>query len=540
VVGGGGGRLGRSFAPASVVVLLNLFVLIGAGLLAYGVEQNEVRAARNDQREQVTREAVLLATRLADEVNSAFYLVAGLASYIGLQGEVSEEDYRTICSRLLAAKPELLSIAAAPGLINRYVYPLEGNEMAIGLDYRELPRQLAGILEVMETGRPLIAGPLELVQGGEAIIGRFPVFDIRPGREGEFWGIISTPMRTSVLYSQAGLNEAAEDLRISLRGRDGDGPAGAVFFGEAENFYLDAVVFDVELISGVWQLAALPRDGWTRTSPYRAQIFGAGALLTLLFLGLLNLVFMHLRRIELARRREMVAQVAKERFFSNMSHEIRTPLNGISGLADLIETSSDDEMTRESAAIIRDSAHALTRLLHDVLMLSDMNSAAYQPKCEEVEIGDLLNQMLSPLRPEIGRKELEVEVLPIPASCRVIPTDPLLLRQILWQLLANAVKFTDSGRVSVRVSSSARNFRIEISDTGIGIDADYLERIYNVFSQEDETDTRRHYGVGIGLAIVKRAVELLEGRIAVRSRKGEGSTFEVRLPKPDEDGEGGR
>jgi len=249
---------------------------------------------------------------------------------------------------------------------------------------------------------------------------------------------------------------------------------------------------------------------------------------------------MHLRRIELARRREMVAQVAKERFFSNMSHEIRTPLNGISGLADLIETSSDDEMTRESAAIIRDSAHALTRLLHDVLMLSDMNSAAYQPKCEEVEIGDLLNQMLSPLRPEIGRKELEVEVLPIPASCRVIPTDPLLLRQILWQLLANAVKFTDSGRVSVRVSSSARNFRIEISDTGIGIDADYLERIYNVFSQEDETDTRRHYGVGIGLAIVKRAVELLEGRIAVRSRKGEGSTFEVRLPKPDEDGEGGR
>jgi len=522
---------GTEIRPALGFFIALALLLVGAvALIAQAMVRNDLRSARQAQVEEVTREAALLASRLKTEINSAFYLVAGLASYVSMKDELTQKEFVRICRSMFATKLGLVNLAAAEGYVNRFVYPVEGNEEAIGLDYRDFPEQLAEVERLLRTGEPVIAGPFDLVQGGRAIIGRFPVFDGPPGPGFQASGMVSTPMRTAVLFERAGLRQAESELALALRGKDGKGADGAVFYGDAGLFEGHSVLFPVEMVGGSWQLAAKPVGGWTRQSPYRGWIYGIALLVIALFLTLIVLAALHVRRIEQARASEAVARRMKERFFANMSHEIRTPLNGICGVAELIEETAEDESTRESALIIRESAYSLTELLSDVLALTEMETRHGAPSVEAVDLEALLKEVTAPLKPELERKGLEFDCSEVPESLREIETDPVLLRQILFQLLGNAVKFTRQGRVGLEIESAEGGLVARVVDTGIGIGESYLGHIFEAFSQEDESLTRDFYGAGVGLSIVKRAVERLNGRISVKSRKGEGSSFEVILP----------
>lgn len=517
--------------PSRRYFYLALLILAVLGLfIGHKMERTDLSLALQAQREETLREASLLASRIQSETNSTFYLIVGLGRLIEINGGISDKQFKDICSELVRSRPGLLNIAAAPDMVIRHVYPIKGNEAAMGLDYAKLPNQREAAFRVKESGQPVIAGPISLVQGGEAVIGRFPVYiqDLDT-KERKFWGIISTPFDTAVLYEEVGLTDPSLDLEVSLWGRDSLGADGDVFFGDPKIDAKNPVYFPIELLSGSWQMAAIPKGGWLQTAPHAWLIRITTTVVTILLGLLIWLYYLHSLKEKRIHEAEHAAIRTKERFYANMSHELRTPLNGICGLSEIIENSAPDPEVRGFAKVILRSAETLTRLLDDVLKLSRNETDAVEYTSFALE--PFLSELLPPLEYEAQSKGVKLILEPLPKECAQIRSNSSMLRQILWNLLSNAVKFTESGSVTLKVDAHADGtLTYRITDTGIGIAADKLEAVFRDFVQEDDSDTRHFGGAGLGLAVVQRFVTRLDGSVTVKSEKGHGSEFTVKLP----------
>ena len=224
------------------------------------------------------------------------------------------------------------------------------------------------------------------------------------------------------------------------------------------------------------------------------------------------------------------ANRAKSTFLATMSHEIRTPMNGIIGLVRLMLERALDREVRDQAETIRFSAEALLAILDDILDFSKLEAGkftleevAFDPRWLIAGVGDLM-------RSRCDEKGLRLAVTVAEELPPYLLGDPSRLRQILVNLLGNAVKFTKRGGIAVTVGISGAGWSICVSDTGIGISADAVGRLFSQFTQADDSVARRFGGTGLGLAICRRLAELMGGIIAVDSALGQGSTFRVELP----------
>jgi hypothetical protein len=164
----------------------------------------------------------------------------GLAAVIALHPDLDQETFARIARTLVEDNSSLRNLAAAPDLVIRLIYPLAGNEAALGLDYRHSPTQRAAALRARDTGQPILAGPLPLVQGGVGVLVREPVFVETAAGERRFWGLVSAVMDAEAIYQRAGLRDPGLGLAIALRGTDGSGSEGPVFYGNAQLFAADA------------------------------------------------------------------------------------------------------------------------------------------------------------------------------------------------------------------------------------------------------------------------------------------------------------
>ncbi|WPJ95810.1 ATP-binding protein [Coraliomargarita algicola] len=517
-------------SPLLWLLLVASGIIGGAVVIDTHLERVDLERALNDQREETLSEASILASRIQAETISTFYLVVGLARMIEINGGITDEEFQEICSRLVSSRSGLRNIAAAPDMVVRHVYPLEGNEAALGLDYAKHPTQREGAFKVKETGKPIIAGPFTLVQGGEAVIGRFPVYiRSKENQQLEFWGILSTPFDTGVLYEEAGLYDPSLPIQVNIRGQDASGAKGEIFYGSPAIDQADPVRSPIKLLSGSWEMAAVPKAGWLQVSPNAFYIRTITVIVTVLVLVVIFLYYLFIRRVQHSQNMERDVASIKERFYANMSHELRTPLNGICGMSELIKMSADDKEIVDNASVILQSAQTLTRLLDDVLVLSQ-SKQLHLYHYREIELDSFLRELVPPLIHQAESKGVAFQVQPIPTDCATITCDPPMLRQILWNLLSNAVKFTHTGEVSLTVMPhSSDQISFHIRDTGIGIDASRIDGIFEAFVQEDASNTRRFGGAGLGLAIVQRFVTQLGGTIQVKSQKNNGSEFIVTL-----------
>ncbi|MBS0423544.1 MAG: PAS domain S-box protein [Proteobacteria bacterium] len=272
-----------SFLQNGQFIFLPVLV-VGICLLPVGfyADHLHLRNQERDLRDGVLTRLSLLRATLEGNITSNAQLVQGLAASISAEPDLSAGEFAQLAQYLFKGRSQLRNIGAAPDLVIRYMYPLEGNEAAIGMNFRDHPKQLQAVLQARDSGNLIFDGPVDLVQGGQGFIARLPIFldENKAGKEKVFWGVISAVIDVEQLYAASGLPDLAQEFDIALRRN------GVVFFGADQVFNQHPVLLDISLPSkGSWQMAAIPKRGWSAASGspvfFRLGLVLAGILILL-------------------------------------------------------------------------------------------------------------------------------------------------------------------------------------------------------------------------------------------------------------------
>ncbi|MBL4739758.1 MAG: response regulator [Sneathiella sp.] len=514
-----------------------MLILIALGLLFFE-QQTERHIAQEEisrKKEQVQRAAQEFRLKLSLCLAEAVQVLYGLKSYIEANPTFNQQEFDRYAASIKRAQPAIRNVVVAPNLIVRFTYPLKGNEAVVGLNYRKAPlAQRASVFRAIEEGKPVISGPVDLVQGGRALILRIPVYiqNIEGGRE--TWGIVAAPVDMNILFLEAGIEEFVKTHDLAIRGHDGLGAEGAVFYGDKKLFGREAqsIQLDVALKNGSWILAIKPKEGWPNTSAYHT-VLRYSFLVVFLIIGAVWVTAIgYFRERALSRNRKKAAYKERSEFLEILSHEIRSPLQGVLGAQKYLLDNGITEPMRSIVEAANQSGEYIKVLINDYLDLQRAESDNLPVNLALTDIREIIEKSVKML--SVGQMNENVSLNyyiseNVPSALLI---DQAKINQILVNIIGNAQKFTHNGFIILNVSYRDRNENpsliISVEDTGVGIERESLPGLFDRFTRSKKNETSP--GSGLGLAIARSLARAMDGDITVQSEIDKGSSFMIELP----------
>ena len=503
------------------ILVIGLLVSAVAAITYYRTQQ---RQATKD----IERVRTIYAERTENLVNSIFRKTDVLAATVKLEnGDISEDTFKAVAQIVYEKDSGIRGVQYMPGAVVTYSYPLAGNEAVMGKNFLQIPERRQDVLLAIDTRSIALSGPYNLIQGGLGLVARNPVFLTDANGKEYFWGFSAIVLDLPDALAEAGLDrlpESGYDFQLYCINENNE---RLVIAGDPKLNTDRAVCGTISVPHHEWTLAIVQRDPWT--APLKALIvLLVGVLLTVMLWNFYRTVL-----------RERDAVQAKDVFFSNISHDMRTPLNAVIGFSTLAQkpelTVAEKDAYLEK---IRFSGNLLLDLVNDTLTISKAGSGKLQLHPEPVSTVELGAAILPPIGVMAERRGVSFYADKSGYRPRTVLADRLSVEKIFLNLLTNAVKYTpEGGHVwgAVRdepAGAADPDLVFTIRDDGIGMSADFLRHLYEPFAQENQAGSESG-GTGLGLSIVKQLVDLMGGTIAVKSEKGKGTTFTVRLHLPE-------
>ena len=448
--------------------------------------------------------------------------------------ELMQEDEDVIEARELAED----------GVVSR-IYPMEGNEAAMGLDMLQNPARKKEARLARLSGEYTIAGPYELVQGGTGALLFDPAYITDQNGEEKFWGFSILVMNWDNFIQEVEL-EKLEEAGYGYQIWKKDLYTGEkIIIDESENSNLNnSLEVACSVPNDTWYFEIVPENGWITVSQKVFGVIISIALAVMASVGYWQYKMrrykdiLHEEELEKAAIEARMANEAKTRFLFYMSHDIRTPMNAIIGFADLLEKHLDDKKrVIDYISKIKHSSSFLLSLINYVLEMARIESGKATLKTETGDLKNLVNTLNDVFEPSIEEKKLQY-TCNLKVENPYVHCDKTKLREILLNVISNSIKYTpEGGSVTVDITEEGHDaekkvsfYRFTIEDTGIGMSKEYLPHIFEEFSRENTSTESKVIGTGLGLPIVKSLVDLMGGTIEVSSEVTVGTKTIIILP----------
>jgi signal transduction histidine kinase/CheY-like chemotaxis protein len=460
--------------------------------------------------------------------------------------DVIEENFEELAENIYGSYSNIRCVQMAPKGVVTYLHPYEGNEEAFGHDLFADPERAEEATLARETGEVVLSGPLTLKQGGKGLISRKPIYSSVSDEPDHFWGFVMIVLDLDMISEQFGLEKYSyEGYEYRLYRENGEEMLIAA--ESTDQKLTDAVEVEVSVPTNiVWKLSVRPKEGWVSTE-WWITVLLSGILVFIL--GMTYIFFYFQKRYNtLKDKAQQIALAdalkaaeeanhAKSDFLSRMSHDIRTPINGIVGMTGIaLQNTTNPERVEDCLNKIDESAQHLCSLIDDVLDMSKIESGKVIVNKAPFDILSTVEKCSSIIRGQLIDKKIDFITDFEKIKHSAVIGDAIHLERIIINILGNSVKFTkEGGKIIFRVEEIAVDeenvlFRMQFSDTGVGMSKDFLPKIFDAFVQNINQSRTNYQGTGLGMAITKQFVEMMNGKIDVKSEKNVGTEFTVEIP----------
>ena len=521
---------------AGLVFLVTLLLVFGCTFL---VNQNQQK--REKLKAAYTAESTI--SRIEGQLNR-YLAESDLVKKSIEEGlMISDKQFATL-SRLMQDKDNIIKVheIAKDGIISQ-IYPMEGNEDVIGLNMIENPERKKEARLARDSGEYTIAGPFELVQGGNGVLLFDPVYRTDDKGCKKFWGFSILVMDWQKFIKKMELDQlenAGYHYQIWKKGTDDE----KIVIAQCDNLQeTDTLEVACTVPNDTWYFEIVPENGWvTMTQKLWGLLI---SVLTAFIVMIIYLQFkmrryrdaLHEKELEKAVLEAKNANEAKTRFLFNMSHDIRTPMNAIIGFSELLEKHIDEkDKAIDYLGKIKSSSNFLLSLINYVLEMARIESGKLALKKEVGCVTELIESLTDVFEPGVKKKFITYSC-EIDIQHKYVIGDETKVREIFINIIGNSVKYTpEGGKISVSVKEEPFEkenyiaYRIIVEDNGIGMSKEYLPHIFEEFSREHTSTESKVTGTGLGLPIVKSLIDMMGGTIEVESQLGCGTKMNVVLP----------
>lgn len=528
----------RNVKARTILVFVVTFLALNA------IVHLQLLNTENQEKLKATYTAESTIRRIESQIDKYLSKTDMLKSMIESGYEINDSSFNSLGGFLVNDDSVIVAVEMAKDGVVNMVYPLNGNEVALGLDLLNNPSRRREAEAAKKGGSYTMAGPFELTQGGYGALLFDPIYKKKSDGEDEFWGFSLLVLDWDKFIGETEIDKLENTGYHYQVWKTQDNAGQRILIASCQDEDLkDSIEVDCDVPNDVWHFNIVPVKGWIS----KGQLI-VGSAFSMAVALLIALVFwqfatrrrkeqMYTAEIEKSAEDARMANEAKTRFLFNMSHDIRTPMNAIIGFTKLLrEHSGDQEKVNDYTDKISASGSVLLSIINQVLEMARIESGEAEINEDVGNLRELVESIKAVFEPEVGRKKLTCSYL-VHVTDEYVNYDETKVREILLNVIGNSVKYTpDGGSITVNVEQVAtgkkgcNSYRFIISDTGIGMSEEYLPHIFEEFTRERTSTETKVDGTGLGLPIVKSLVDMMGGRIEVQSKVGVGTTTIILLP----------